>query len=141
MPYYVTGKPLEVERAEKKAERRTTEDAKKKAAKARDSYTCRWPRFDHDTPNHRCLGAIEASHQKAKGMGGNPDGSRTTVKALLTACHWIHQRSPDALERHGREWQGISRKDGANGPVIFYRVHPGCKREEIAREKRIGELA
>ena len=80
-------------------------------------------------------------------MGGDKDGSRTARAELLTVCKWIHQDSPDALERHGRTWEGLTDKQ-ADGPVIFSRRQRliaegrevGWEWVEIARERSIGML-
>lgn len=116
--------------------------AESKARDLRYRGGCSWPRADHDTPNRVCLGGLESAHKVAIGMGGDKDGSRTRPEELLTVCRWIHQDSPDALERHGRAWEGLT-EDQANGPVIFSRrveTPEGSAFVEIARERSMGIL-
>ena len=122
--------PLRAERAQKRAGIANAEDKKKRESKARDGHRCRWPRADHDTPGHKCIGRLESAHRVAKGMGGDKDGSRTSTRDLLTVCVWIHQDSPDAIERKGRTWKG-----SADGPIAFVR-----RGKVIARERSIGLL-
>ena len=133
--------PHAITRRENRSRIRTAREKAKQDAKVRDSYRCRWPRFDHDTPNHVCIGVMEAAHQTAIGMGGEKQPlSRTSTEALFTACHFIHQQSKDALERHGRSWEGLTDK-GADGPVRFMRRDPKTgEHVEIARERFIGVL-
>jgi hypothetical protein len=121
---------------------RTKRKDVKAEARERDGKRCRWPREDHDTPNKVCLGAIEASHQTAIGMGGEKVAlSRTRTEALLTACHYIHQQSKDSLEKHGRSWEGLDPEKGADGPVRFMRRDPKTgEHVEFARERLIGVL-
>jgi hypothetical protein len=115
----------------------------KAKAKARDGHRCRWPKFDHDTPNHVCIGPLESAHKVAIGMGGDKTGERTHKRDLMTCCRFIHQDSPDALERHGRSWEGLT-DEQADGPVIFSRrvqqPDGSWAWVEIARERRIGML-
>lgn len=138
-------KPSRVERMlqerKDKAEIKTARDDAKKDAKARDSHRCRWPKEDHDTPGHVCLGQLESSHQVAIGMGGEKAPlSRTSTSGLFTACALIHQHSPDSLERHGRSWEGLT-ETGADGPVRFLRRDPTTgEHVEFARERFIGQL-
>jgi hypothetical protein len=122
--------PIRGARAAKRARIANDEVRLKRQSKKRDGNRCRWPRQDHDTPGHKCIGRLESAHRVPKGMGGDKDGSRTSTKDLLTTCVWIHQDSPDALEKKGRTWQG-----SADGPVAFVR-----RGKVIARERSIGLL-
>jgi len=111
------------------------EKLKKQIARTRDNDAlpgrgCRWPKADHDTEGHKCEGPLEMMHRVPKGMGGDKDGSRTSTDDLLQACQHIHQRSKDAVERHGRTWIG-----SANHPVTFVR-----RGVVVGVEKRIGVL-
>lgn len=130
-----------IERRRKRNGIKTARKDAKDEARSRDGHRCRWPKHDHDTPNQVCLGAIEASHQVAIGMGGEKQAlSRTRTEELLTACHFIHQQSKDALERHGRSWEGLT-EHGADGPIRFLRRDPKTgEHVEFAREKHIGVL-
>lgn len=138
------GEHHKVTRHKQRAAIRTDAKSAKVAAKKRDEWRCRWPRADHDTPNHVCIGQLESAHQVPIGMGGDKDGTRTCRAELITVCHWIHQASPEAIERHGRTWEGLTGRE-ADGPVIFsrkVRQPSGGSWEwvEVARERSIGQL-
>lgn len=142
------GEHHRVARAKKRAKIRTHARDEKDEAKARDGWRCRWPRADHDTPNHICLGPLDAAHGRAIGMGGDKNGTRTVRSDLLSACRWIHQDSPDALQKGGRTWEGLTDRK-ADGPLIFSRRVPVAAAvgeplqyewQEIARERSIGIL-
>lgn len=131
-----------IARKERRAPIRTARKKLKMDAKARDEHRCRWPRFDHDTPNNVCLGPLESAHKVSIGMGGDKDGSRTSREELLTVCRWIHQDSPDAFHKGGRTWEGLTDKH-ADGAVIFsrrVREAEDWRWIEIARERSIGIL-
>lgn len=111
----------EIERNAKRAAVKTHERKEKQAAK-KVAPGCRWPRFDHATPRHVCLGQLEAAHGTAIGMGGDRDSSRTSRRDLLVVCTHIHL-GDCGLERHGRKWEPLTDK-GALGPVAFYKREP-----------------
>ena len=118
--------------------------AAKASSKARDGHRCRWPRADHDAPGHVCVGVIQSAHRIAVGMGGDPTGTRTSTRELLTVCGWIHLQGKLSLEQHGRLWRGLTAL-GADGPIEFLRVvgrdHFGDPiTVVVAREIRIGVL-
>lgn len=134
------GEPVEIERLKHRREVQSKRKSAKDDAKLRDGRRCRWPREDHDTPNQVCLGMLDATHQVAIGMGGEKQPlSRTSTAALLSTCRWIHTKSPDALEKHGRSWTGLT-DDGADGPIAFLRRLPNGEHEEFARERHVGVL-
>lgn len=112
---------IEVKRREKRAEVKTHERKEKQAAR-NVAPGCRWPKSDHDTKRHVCLGQLEAAHRVAIGLGGDKDKSRTDRRDLLVVCTHIHL-GDNGLERHGRKWEALTDK-GALGPVAFYRREP-----------------
>jgi hypothetical protein len=80
---------------ERRARRRETvahEQREMKAAKRRDGGACRAPRCGHrDLP-------VDACHvRQHRGMGGNPSGSRTSRRWLVSLCR-IHHGLYDAGE-------------------------------------------
>lgn len=81
-------KPLKgeyaLERHARKADGRAEEQRTMTRAKIRDGRKCRWPVC-------RLKLQIEACHRMHRGMGGNPDGSRTTRGTLITFCTRHHQ--------------------------------------------------
>jgi hypothetical protein len=132
MPFF---KPPRLTRARRLALLR----AAKAASKARDQHRCRWPRHDHDTPGRVCLGVIQSAHRVAIGMGGNPDGTRTSTGELLTVCGHIHLAGKLSLEQHGRLWRGLT-DAGADGPIEFLRVGQDRIAVVIGREIAVGVL-
>lgn len=110
-----------LERKQKRAEVKTHERKEKQAAK-KVAPGCRWPRADHGTPRHICLGQLEAAHRVAIGLGGDKDGSRTDRRDLLVVCTHIHL-GDDGIDRHARKWEPLTDK-GALGPVSFWRRQP-----------------
>lgn len=112
----------QIERKAAKAKVKTAEKKEKHAAKA-VVVGCRWPRFDHPSPRHVCVGQLEAAHQVAIGMGGDKNASRTDRRGLLAVCTLIHL-GEHGIERHGRKWEPIDPEKGAAGPVIFWKREP-----------------
>lgn len=111
----------EAERKAKRAEVKTHERKEKQAAKT-VAPGCRWPKFDHDSKRHVCLGQLEAAHGVAIGMGGDRDGSRTNRRDLLVVCSLIHL-GDNGIERHARRWEPLT-EQGTLGPCAFYRREP-----------------
>lgn len=132
-----------IARKERRAPIKTARKKLKMDAKARDEHRCRWPKFDHDTPNNVCLGPLESAHRVSIKMGGDKDGSRTSRPDLISVCRWIHQDSPEAFHKGGRTWEGLTDQH-ADGPILFSkRVQEAGEWRwvEIARERSIGILA
>lgn len=97
----------------KRRERRTVEKRAKEAARRRDRW-CRFPLC-----GCRVKGiALHASHDKHKGMGGNPNGDRSTRERLITFCRVRHQTG--AISRHkGTLRTRYLSQLGNDGPVAF----------------------
>jgi hypothetical protein len=111
-----------IDRKTKRAKVKTAERKEKDAAKA-VVLDCRWPKFDHPSPRHVCVGQLEAAHMVAIGMGGDKNGTRTDRRELLGVCTLIHQ-SEFGIERHGRKWEPLDPERGSMGPVAFYKREP-----------------
>lgn len=118
----------QVERKAKRAKVKTREKKEKAESKKFDTKLsnrpCRWPKCDHDTKRRVCIGQLESAHKVAIKMGGDKNGTRTDRRGLMTVCHWIHQGSPFAIERHGRKWEPLDPERGSFGPVAFFRREP-----------------
>jgi hypothetical protein len=100
-----------------RTKRRTSEDKEKGKVRRRDKR-CRFPLCGCRLLKLR----LEVSHQVHKGMGGNPDGDRSTADQMIYLCDHRHQFG--AVSRH----KGTLRaepltKHGTNGPVEW-RVDP-----------------
>lgn len=121
---FFKGSPVdrEIERKAKRAKVKTHERKEKQAAR-KVLPGCRWPKFDHESKRHVCVGQLEAAHGKAIGMGGDRDGSRTDRLDLLVVCSLIHL-GDNGIERHARKWKPLDKKRGSAGPVAFYRREP-----------------
>jgi 5-methylcytosine-specific restriction endonuclease McrA len=79
----------------------------------RDEHRCRIPWC-------KCLastGRLEWAHLKARGMGGNPDGSRDTTENTIAACSQCH-RGTRSLHSGHLKWAFLTDK-GANGAMSF----------------------
>jgi len=70
----------------RRGERTAHEQREMQAAKKRDGNVCRRPRcrFMHLKP------AIDPAHQKHRGMGGDPKGTRTTRATVISLCRPHH---------------------------------------------------
>lgn len=115
-------------------EREARKNALKKAeddviaeAKALDGFRCRWPEV------HKCRGGLEGAHVfQHRGMGGNPEGDRTTVNTILSVCAWIHRRGPETIDGKDLKVEAET-PQGTRGPCSFWRrTETGW--HEIARE-------
>jgi hypothetical protein len=104
-----------------KAERKTMADAKR-----RDGGKCRWP-------GCRLKLTIHACHRSHRGMGGNPDGTRTTRENLIALCSQDHQRwDLGLIDIQPQTAQGF------DGPADFYERSESGRFELVASERVIG---
>ena len=74
----------------------------------REDYTCRFP--------HGCGDVIEVSHQKHRGMGGDPTGECSDPRIMVAVCGVIHRTGKIALDQKNLRWVPLT-DDGANGPI------------------------
>ncbi len=81
----------------------------------RDGNRCRIPRCRQIVPGWQS--DLELAHLKAKGMGGNPSGSRNTTANTICACHDCHQ-GPRSLHSGHIKYRFLTDK-GADGPMAF----------------------
>jgi hypothetical protein len=140
-PLYDCPKPgsVRVERAAKSLKRRAKEDAAGAAAKKRDWFRCVWP---HQTAAEReaCRRSSwkEAMHWKAKGMGGNPDGTRNVRRNLVTGCPDVHQ-GPTSIHAGKKRIRALT-PDLMDGARAFDEK-VGGKWIEVGHETSCGVLA
>lgn len=88
------------------------------------------------------------SHDRHKGMGGDPTGEASQPELMLLLCKWRHQDAP--VSRHAGTMKTTYRTDAKNdGPLIFavdlFAVYPGLYAKpgawlEVARESEPGVL-
>lgn len=118
-----------LEREKRKADQKAAEDAVIAEAKALDSFRCRW------AGRHKCRGPLEGAHVfQHRGMGGNPEGDRTTVDKILTVCAWIHRLGPRTID--GGDLRVVAESDkGTRGPCSFWRETPDGAWFMVARER------
>lgn len=77
-----------LERKERRANVKAHETREMQAALKRDGRKCRWPGCNG---KYRGLTLpIDACHQKHRGSGGNPDGTRTTRQTIISLCRRHH---------------------------------------------------
>lgn len=70
---------------ERREEQTDREDAILAEAKRRDRYACRYPGCQEPK------GVVHGCHLTHRGMGGNPEGDRTTKDTAITFCPRHHQ--------------------------------------------------
>lgn len=115
------------------------ENAKKREAKRRDKHRCRFPLCGCRALRLR----IEASHDRHKGMGGNPAGDRSEAAGLVTLCLHRHQHGRISIHK-GTLRPHFLTSDQFNGPIAWEidLAELGAKAlgplwQEIARERAI----
>jgi len=112
--------PTARRRAAKGRRLKTAEGANKARVRARDgSQTplqgrCRFPLC-----GCHMLGLfVEVSHQRHKGMGGDPTGERSLPAGMICLCNWRHKEAPVSIDRGRLRWVPLT-DQGANGPVAW----------------------
>lgn len=74
----------------------------------REDYTCRFP--------HACGEPCEVSHQRHRGMGGDPTGECSDPRIMIGVCGVIHRTGRIALDKKNLRWVALT-DAGANGPI------------------------
>lgn len=125
-------KPLPGEaRKDRHARRLTTkahETREMQAALKRDGKKCRVPRCEFAKLNL----IIDPCHERHRGMGGNPNGNRTTRQTVIALCrrhHRLYDNGDIAIEP-------LTHK-GFDGPCDFYMLN-GPERTHYATERLVG---
>jgi hypothetical protein len=95
------------------------ERAHKDEARIRDKFRCRFPLCGCQRWLDRPLKKVlTVSHDKHKGMGGDPTGERSLPPGLVTLCKWRHQDG--MISRHACNIRAIALTDrGNDGPVAW----------------------
>lgn len=94
-----------------KAELRELERLAKSAVRHRDRV-CRFPLCGCKKLGLR----LEVAHADHKGMGGNPEGDRSTPDRMILLCTHRHQDGAVSLHK-GTLWAKPLTAEGYNGPV------------------------
>lgn len=115
-------KPSRTARKKDQREARSSLKAKeainKKAAKRRDSYRCRFPLCGCKSLGLALDARLESSHDKHKGIGGNPAGDRSAPELLVSLC--LHRHQDGAVSRHkGTLRSRYLSTRGNNGPLAW----------------------
>lgn len=130
----------------------------KREVRRRDQYRCRFPLCGCKALGLKLDARLEVSHDRHKGMGGDPGGERSIPKVMILLC--LHRHQDGIFSRHKGTLRArpLNYQAGNDGPVIWeidlavWEAHagarPGLRRLanaatgwlEVARERRIGEL-
>lgn len=62
---------------------------------------------------------LEVSHGEHRGMGGNPDGTRTTRQTMILLSRKRHQDHKFSIDRGGLKWTPCT-EQGADGPIRWW---------------------
>lgn len=103
-----------VARGLKRVARKSKEDAIMKKVRTRDRY-CRFPLCGckkFQLPLH-------VSHQRHRGMGGNPAGDRTTTASMVLVCSARHRDNVYSIDRGTIRWRQVFKYRGADGPILW----------------------
>lgn len=119
-----------LERRGRRAELVAHERREMDAAKRRDGHKCRWPACEFAGKKLPIEGAHAFQH---RGVGGNPDGSRTARKLIVSLCK-IHHSLVDRAEL---EIEALT-NEMADGPLAFFRRAESGRMQHVASESRIG---
>lgn len=109
--------PTAKARAKKATAAKRREYKNKDIVRDQDVY-CRFPLC-------RCRERLvmqHVSHQKHKGMGGNPTGDRSVPSLMLMLCAWRHREAPISVDQGTLRWRALT-KAGARGPVAWEIKH------------------
>jgi len=105
--------PTAKARAKRALGLKARENANKQLVRDRDEY-CRFPlcrcRFRGDP--------LHVSHQRHKGMGGNPAGDRSVPWLMILLCAARHREAPISIDRGTLRWRPLTLA-GAGGPVAW----------------------
>lgn len=115
--FFKTGRTkLRRDKRQTALDRKRDENANKAGVRRRDK-TCRFPLCGCQKLGVSPLKAFpEVSHNKHKGMGGNPDGDRSTTAGMVLLCKHRHQDG--AISRHKGTLRVVFLTDrGFDGPV------------------------
>lgn len=130
----------------RRRDRKNAEGENKKQARKRDLHRCRFPLC-----GCRRLGLpLEVSHDRHKGMGGDPTGERSSRELLILMCAHRHQHGAVSFHKGTLRTRYLSPAKN-DGPIAFEVdldvVSPGSRigdREarwcEVARERAVQEL-
>lgn len=148
-----------IEKVKSRRDLVTKERDNKKEVRRRDQYRCRFPLCGCKKLGLKLDARLEVSHDRHKGMGGDPSGERSIPKVMILLC--LHRHQDGIFSRHKGTLRArpLNYAAGNDGPVVwelnldtlsYYTelLSPAVKRAanaqtgwvEIAREKRVQQL-
>lgn len=102
-----------VDRFYKRMDLKREEDRQKAEVRKRDKR-CRFPLCGCGKMKIQA----HVSHQRHKGMGGNPAGERSDPALMIYVCACRHRENAVSIDRGTLRWTPLS-ASGANGPVVW----------------------
>ncbi len=121
--------PTAKARAKRARSSKAAETANKQIVREQDEY-CRFPLCGC----RRRGDPLHVSHQRHKGMGGNPAGDRSQPEGMILLCAWRHREAPISIDRGTLRWRALT-LHGARGPVAW-----DVKAEALGRWTLLDEL-
>lgn len=97
----------------KREKRAAKEKTKKTTVRGRDKY-CRFPLCGCK----RFRLALHVSHQRHKGMGGNPKEDRSEPELMVLVCSARHRENVMSIDQKTIRWKALT-PDGADGPIAW----------------------
>jgi hypothetical protein len=142
--------PTAKRRASKARRLKRDENLHKAEARARDGAgglertgLCRFPicgcHFEGGAERPGSKAFVEVSHQRHKGMGGDPTGERSLPAGLICVCNWRHKESTYSIDKGTVRWVALT-SAGANGPVAWEVEIDSGRWLEVARESAVQVL-
>lgn len=131
-------------------ELKTREDTNKGRVRRRDRF-CRFPLCGCRKLGLKLDARQEVSHQKHKGMGGDPTGDRSLPELMLYLCKHRHQDGAVSIHKGTLRARPLTAA-GTNGPIAWdvdsETLFPGLYRNivkearwfEAARETKVQQL-
>lgn len=112
-PRFKAHRNLKVARATKRKQRAGDERVEKAKVRQRDRY-CRFPLCGCQK-----LGlALEVSHSRHKGAGGDPTGQRSQADWMVYLCCGRHRTNKFAVDQGTLRWCALS-PEGADGAILW----------------------
>ncbi len=123
--------PQKVQNKLRHDDRKAVESKLMEQARDRDG-SCRFPLCG--CRRHRFV--LHVSHQKHRGMGGNPSFDRSDPALLMLLCAPRHRFNLFSVDKGNIEWRPLTDK-GANGPVSWW-ADADCLRHYLGLDQWAG---
>lgn len=113
-----TSTARKIEKAQRRKLAKNLEESAKREVRRRDRG-CRFPLCGCRRLGLQLMTQPEVSHDRHKGMGGNPAGDRSTPEGLIQLCKHRHQDAPISRHKGTLRIVAINKRLGFKGPVRF----------------------